>query len=77
MSHSAIQDSIARSCWSCYFFNGETVANGLHAVCHNDHPRLSVIAQPDHGCAFWAAVPGPGEPTPLVLSKRTAFTPPR
>lgn len=77
MSHIATQQNNNRSCWTCYFFNGETVAGGAHAVCHNDHPRLKVRAQPDHGCAFWAAVPGPGEPKPLVLSQQPAFTPPR
>lgn len=77
MSHITTRQSTTRCCWDCYFFNGETVAHGLHAVCHQDHPRLTVRAQPEHGCAFWAAVPAPGEPKPLLMSVRPAFILPR
>lgn len=58
----------SRSCWTCYWQNGEKC--GDHLICWSEWPRKTVIGIPDRGCAFWTAVPEEGEPKPLPRSSR-------
>lgn len=56
MSHSVLSREARRPCWHCQHYGGID-ANGITGYCRR--PGLSpVVAQPEHGCAYWTREPG-------------------